>query len=186
MSFRGARVLAVLLLGQSGAGAVLAQTDGAAIDPLAPMPLVLDPGYTDPTAGVAGQDDPSLPAAQISLAPHAEVPLTDAQTSTAPVVAEAPGAILRGLDKVAGVTKDLTVRNGQSTEFGTLKVAVSDCRYPTDNPAADAYAHLSITETTAATPAATLFDGWMVASSPALSALDHPRYDVWVLRCTNS
>lgn len=23
----------------------------------------------------------------------------------------------------------------------------------------------------------------MTASSPALSALDHPRYDVWVLRC---
>jgi hypothetical protein len=23
----------------------------------------------------------------------------------------------------------------------------------------------------------------MIASSPAISALDHPRYDVWVLRC---
>ncbi|MCW8843320.1 MAG: DUF2155 domain-containing protein, partial [Rhodobacteraceae bacterium] len=30
---------------------------------------------------------------------------------------------------------------------------------------------------------APLFQGWMIASSPALSALDHPRYDVWVLRC---
>ena len=30
---------------------------------------------------------------------------------------------------------------------------------------------------------ATLFDGWMVASSPALSALDDARYDVWVLGC---
>jgi hypothetical protein len=28
-----------------------------------------------------------------------------------------------------------------------------------------------------------VFSGWMVASSPALSALDHPRYDVWVLNC---
>ena len=31
-----------------------------------------------------------------------------------------------------------------------------------------------------------LFDGWMIASSPALSALDHPRYDVWVLRCSST
>jgi len=28
-----------------------------------------------------------------------------------------------------------------------------------------------------------VFKGWMIASSPALNALDHPRYDVWVLRC---
>jgi hypothetical protein len=30
---------------------------------------------------------------------------------------------------------------------------------------------------------APVFSGWMIASSPALSAMDHPRYDVWILRC---
>ena len=28
-----------------------------------------------------------------------------------------------------------------------------------------------------------IFNGWMFASSPALSALEHPVYDVWVLDC---
>jgi hypothetical protein len=28
-----------------------------------------------------------------------------------------------------------------------------------------------------------VFSGWMIASSPALNAMDHPRYDVWLLRC---
>jgi hypothetical protein len=28
-----------------------------------------------------------------------------------------------------------------------------------------------------------LFSGWMFASSPALSALEHPVYDVWVIDC---
>ena len=28
-----------------------------------------------------------------------------------------------------------------------------------------------------------VFSGWMIASSPALNALDHARYDVWVMRC---
>jgi hypothetical protein len=28
-----------------------------------------------------------------------------------------------------------------------------------------------------------VFSGWMIADSPALSALDHARYDVWILRC---
>lgn len=57
---------------------------------------------------------------------------------------------------------------------------LDSCRYPTGNPASDAEAHLTITEETTGSE---LFNGWMLASSPALSALDHPRYDVWVLSC---
>ncbi|MDA9980314.1 DUF2155 domain-containing protein, partial [Yoonia sp.] len=30
------------------------------------------------------------------------------------------------------------------------------------------------------------FAGWMLASAPALNAMDHPRYDVWALRCITS
>ena len=29
-----------------------------------------------------------------------------------------------------------------------------------------------------------IFSGWMFASSPALSALEHPIYDVWVIDCS--
>jgi hypothetical protein len=28
-----------------------------------------------------------------------------------------------------------------------------------------------------------VFSGWMLSSSPAISALDHSVYDVWVLAC---
>ncbi|MBU3655480.1 MAG: DUF2155 domain-containing protein, partial [Alphaproteobacteria bacterium] len=31
----------------------------------------------------------------------------------------------------------------------------------------------------------TLFSGWMFASSPAVSALEHPVYDIVVLDCKN-
>lgn len=97
-------------------------------------------------------------------------------------VAEAAGAVLRGLDKVSGATTDLTVKDGETAVFGSLKVTLSSCRFPQDNPSADAFAHLTIAESSGQT----IFDGWMIASSPALSALDHPRYDIWVMRCTNS
>ena len=95
-------------------------------------------------------------------------------------VASAPGALLRALDKVSGETTDLEVAMGATVPFGRLAVTLSDCRYPVADPSANAYAHLTITDT--ATGAA-VFDGWMVAASPALSALDDPRYDVWVIRC---
>ena len=71
-------------------------------------------------------------------------------------------------------------RSGPWRPSKPLTIRLDACRYPTDNPTSDAEAHLTITETDVPAP---VFDGWMIASSPGLSALDHPRYDVWVLRC---
>lgn len=93
------------------------------------------------------------------------------------------GAVLRGLDKVNGQTLDTTVATGETAQMFGLDVALGDCRYPADNPTGDAFAYLTIWEQGASD---WLFDGWMIASSPALSALDHRRYDVWVLRCITS
>lgn len=98
-------------------------------------------------------------------------------------VSSASGAVLRVLDKTSGDTKDLEVGRGQAIREGRLEIAMLDCRYPAGNPAGNAYAALQITETGADAP---LFSGWMIASSPALSALEHRRYDVWVIRCTTS
>lgn len=93
---------------------------------------------------------------------------------------QANGALLRALDKVSGQSTDIEVDAGGEAKFGALTVRMSECRFPAGDANSDAFAHLTITDGASAKP---LFDGWMVASSPALSALDHPRYDVWVIRC---
>ncbi len=97
-------------------------------------------------------------------------------------VTSGKGAVLRGLDKVAGTTTDLRILNGETATLGPLAITASDCRFPKDNPSADAFAHVTIT----AAGSQVLFDGWMIASSPALSALDDPRFDVWAIACINS
>lgn len=93
---------------------------------------------------------------------------------------DSEGASLRFLDKLTSETGDVVLSRGQAAKFGRMIVQLDSCRYPTDNPASDAEAHLTIIEETTQSQ---LFNGWMLASSPALSALDHPRYDVWVLSC---
>nr|WP_207186741.1 DUF2155 domain-containing protein [Phaeovulum veldkampii] len=95
-------------------------------------------------------------------------------------VAEAPGAVLRGLDKIAGVTTDLDMRAGETRAYGRLQVTLWECRYPVEDPSSNAFARLTVVDTT---QNAEVFSGWMIADSPALSALDHHRYDVWVIRC---
>ncbi len=93
---------------------------------------------------------------------------------------EAPGGRVRVLDKLTSEITDLDLSRGQSATVGRLTVGLLECRYPASNPAADSWMHLMITDTSASAP---VFSGWMLASSPALSALDNPRYDVWVLGC---
>ena len=93
------------------------------------------------------------------------------------------GAILRALDKLTGTVEDLRLPNGAEQAFGRITVQLQECRYPDGNPSGDAYAFVTIQEVARETP---VYAGWMVGSSPALNPVDHPRYDVWVLRCTTS
>lgn len=104
-----------------------------------------------------------------------------AGTASAQQVSNAPGATIRGLDKVSGALTDMSLRTGEAKMLGRLQVSLGQCRYPTNNPSGNAYAWLEIYD---AVERQMVFSGWMIAASPALNPLDHARYDVWVLRCT--
>jgi hypothetical protein len=94
-----------------------------------------------------------------------------------------PGGELRILDKLTGDVTDLSLQNGEMGRLGFLTVTLNECRYPAANPSGDAYAEVVVFYRNDEAP---VFTGWMLASSPALHAMDHPRYDVWVLRCITS
>lgn len=93
------------------------------------------------------------------------------------------GARLKGLDTITGEVSDLQVAVGGTVRYERLLITLRECRYPEGNPSSDAFAYLTIQDDRNETPA---FTGWMIASSPALNALEHPRYDVWVTRCTTA
>ena len=99
----------------------------------------------------------------------------------AQTVASGNGGVIRVLDRLTGDVTDLTIRTGETQNIGALSIMLGDCRYPVENVAGDGFGQLVIHFRDSVTP---IFSGWMLASSPALNALDHPRYDVWVLRCT--
>ncbi|MEM7295418.1 MAG: DUF2155 domain-containing protein [Pseudomonadota bacterium] len=119
--------------------------------------------------------------AQITATPLEDfAPDQEAEIETGPEAGSARAATVRMLDKMTGMVNDLTIETGGSVQQGFLEIALSDCRYPLVNPASDAFAYLEIRDTARDRG---VFAGWMIASSPALSALDHSRYDVWVLSC---
>lgn len=95
---------------------------------------------------------------------------------------EMPGAVLQGLDKITARVTELTMPNGQTKAFGGLLVRVSSCyrRPPEEPPEATAFVEIGDARQN---PAPIIFRGWMFASSPAVSSLEHPIYDIRVLRC---
>lgn len=109
-----------------------------------------------------------------------EAPEFVEQKPVAIAATSVPSGVLRGLDRLSGKVEDIPVSAGQNVAWGTIEISMKECRYPTENPSGDAFALLEISEQNSDAP---FFRAWMAASSPALTALDHPRYDVWVLRC---
>lgn len=111
-------------------------------------------------------------------------------------------ATLRALDKITGRSTDIDVKVGEPVVFGSLLVELRACFQTPPEEAPESAAFLKINSTQpvavetmeAAVSAEAvetvndanpeLFSGWMYASSPGLSALEHPVYDIWVIRCT--
>lgn len=92
-------------------------------------------------------------------------------------------AVLQTLDKVTARVSTVTVPVDRTAKFGTLFIKVHHCdkRPPEETPESAAF--LDITERRTNDQAVRVFTGWMFASSPALNALEHPVYDVWVIDC---
>lgn len=97
---------------------------------------------------------------------------------------EAPAARLQALDKVTGRVSGIDAPLGAPVRFGTLDLRILSCfRRPPELPPESA-AFLEIGERRRPEdPLQPLFRGWMFASSPGLSALEHAVYDVIVLDC---
>ncbi|MDR3126781.1 MAG: DUF2155 domain-containing protein, partial [Rickettsiales bacterium] len=95
------------------------------------------------------------------------------------------------LDKQTGRTRDLTVPVGESATFDGISITARACyaRPADETPEASAYLEVHENRDTRRGDAGTragakqVFAGWMFASSPALSAMEHPTYDIWVLSC---
>ncbi len=109
---------------------------------------------------------------------------------TQPERSSSPGsvAILRGLDKVTARTRDFEAPIGEEVEFGALGVTVQYCRKrpPEEPPEVFAFVQVEDRRTDGFGVEADgerIFSGWMFASNPALNALEHPVYDVWVIDC---
>ena len=97
-------------------------------------------------------------------------------------------AVLRGLDKVTARTRDFEAPIGEDVQFGALSITVAYCRKRPPEEPPEVYAFLEVEDRRTdgfgvQAEGELMFSGWMFASNPALNALEHSVYDVWVIDC---
>jgi hypothetical protein len=95
-------------------------------------------------------------------------------------------AVLQGLDKVTARISTFNAPIDATIKFGTLEIIVRKCdkRPPEETPESAAF--IDVWEVRPGELTMSVYRGWMFASSPALAAMEHPVYDVWVLDCKDS
>jgi hypothetical protein len=95
-----------------------------------------------------------------------------------------PVAKVRALDKMTARVAEIELPVGKTVQFGTLSIVAKTCRttLPEETPPESA-AYIEVSETKTDAQTGVVFKGWMFASSPALSAMEHPVYDIWVTGC---
>ena len=94
--------------------------------------------------------------------------------------------LLQGLDKITARVSTIQVPVGGTVTFGALQITARACDKHPPEEAPEAAAFLEVVEVKPDEKPVQRFSGWMFASSPALSALEHPVYDLIVLDCLNS
>ncbi len=93
--------------------------------------------------------------------------------------------VLRGVDKITGRVSTMTATVHRPLTFGTLTIVAERCLAKPQEEMPENAAFLKVYENTKEDPKKQVFNGWMFSSNPALSAMEHPIYDIWVLSCVN-
>lgn len=90
------------------------------------------------------------------------------------------------VDKVTGRFKLIYAQAGKMITYGQLKIKVATCRQSAPFEPPESKSLITIWEYFKNDSPKKLFSGWMFASSPVVSTLiNHPRYNVWLTKCTN-
>ncbi|MCC3860097.1 DUF2155 domain-containing protein [Pseudemcibacter aquimaris] len=96
---------------------------------------------------------------------------------------EVPVVTLGALNKITAKLETIEVVQDQTVKFGTMEITMRTCSSNPPEETPESVAFLEIVDLGHSGEANEVFKGWMFASSPAVSSLEHAVYDVWVTDC---
>jgi hypothetical protein len=157
--------------------------DGSQLQPVAPAPPSVNP-----TAPATNDTDDATNAPVAPPPPTAKPP---SPPPGPPLPLRTPTAVMQVLDKVTAETLQFEAPVGRPIRYKTLVMTVRVCETrgasdPRPRPSAYVVMDTRALAVPGHEPPAPkrVFEGWMFATAPALHALEHPIYDVWLVGCS--
>lgn len=95
-------------------------------------------------------------------------------------------AQMQAMDKITGRVSVIEVPVGGEVKFGSFSVVVRSCKTRSEDEIPENFAFVDVTDKSFDKEEFNIFKGWMFSSSPAINAVEHPIYDVWLLKCINT
>lgn len=92
-------------------------------------------------------------------------------------------AQMQAMDKITGRVSVINVPVNAEMRFGSFSIVVRDCKTRSPEETPENFAFVDVADTIGDNQQINIFKGWMLSSSPALNAVEHPVYDVWLLKC---
>lgn len=95
-------------------------------------------------------------------------------------------AHIQAMDKITGRVSELTIPVNGLANFGTFSILVRKCVTKSPEEAPENTAFIDVVDNYQSTNPVNIFKGWMFSSTPGINGIEHPIYDIWLLKCYNS
>ena len=95
-------------------------------------------------------------------------------------------AQMQAMDKITGRVSVVEIPVNSEVTFGSFSIVVRACKSTPPEETPENYAFVDVADSSFGKMQFNIFKGWMMSSSPALNAVEHPIYDVWLLKCIDT
>lgn len=95
-------------------------------------------------------------------------------------------ARMQAMDKITGHVTEIDVPVNGVANFGSFSILARKCVTHSPEETPEDTAFIDVVDNYESDNPVNIFKGWMFSSTPALSAVEHPIYDVWLLKCYNN
>jgi hypothetical protein len=92
-------------------------------------------------------------------------------------------AVFSGLDKITGRIISFDVYIDETVQFGALQITPRACYTHPATEVQRTSVFVEVDQVSLQQTVRRIFTGWMFADSPALNAIDHAVYDIWLVDC---
>ena len=95
-------------------------------------------------------------------------------------------ALMQAMDKVTGRVNKVTVPVNSKISYGDFSLVLRACKKRSAEETPENFAFIDVTDKSFGKEEYNIFRGWVLSSTPGISAIEHPIYDMWLLECIDT